>query len=86
MRDSKRAGINMQEYNEEFDTSLLTEEQIAEAHREAANKWSSIQIPVYVGGWNIGGNSGLRFCVTTKPNWFHRFMMKLLLGIEWFDI
>jgi hypothetical protein len=39
----------------------------------------------YAGGYNIGGVDGLRMCFTTKPNWFHRKMMKLCLGWEWTD-
>ena len=39
--------------------------------------------PKYVGGIWITPN----FVVssTKKPNWFHRFMLKVLLGWEWRD-
>ena len=47
---------------------------------------STITSPNYVGGYKIGnGVSTLQFNFTTKPNWFHRKMMKLCLGWEWVD-
>lgn len=30
-------------------------------------------------------NKGLHIEFTRKPNWFHRFMTKLLLGWQWED-
>lgn len=42
--------------------------------------------PKYVGQWTIGGENGLSISVTNKPNWFHKHMMRLLLGITWKDI
>jgi hypothetical protein len=42
--------------------------------------------PNYVGGYKIGnGVSTLQFNFLTKPNWFHRKMMKLCLGWKWVD-
>ena len=40
----------------------------------------------YIGGYRVGGTNGLQINFTTKPNWFHRKMMKLCLGWEWIDI
>jgi hypothetical protein len=50
-----------------------------------AGKVTLNQPTQYVGGWQIGGRLGFRLAMTYKPNWFHRKMMYLLLGIEWFD-
>jgi hypothetical protein len=42
--------------------------------------------PNYVGYYKIGKEySGLDIGLTEKPKWFHRKMMKICLGIEWFD-
>jgi len=35
-----------------------------------------------VGGYRIGDAI---FSTYNKPNWFHRFMLKLLMGIMWVD-
>jgi hypothetical protein len=45
----------------------------------------TITQPNHVGCYKIGGEQGLHFCLTNKPNWFHRKMMKLCLGWEWVD-
>ena len=50
------------------------------------NNWQFIQTPKYVGGYRIGGALGLQINFRSKPNWFHRKMMKLCLGWEWVDI
>lgn len=42
--------------------------------------------PQYVGGYRMGGVNGLQINLITKPNWFHRKMMKLCLGWEWIEI
>jgi hypothetical protein len=41
--------------------------------------------PKYVGGYQLGGSTGLRINFTQKPKWFHRKMMKLCLGWEWIN-
>ena len=46
---------------------------------------ATIQTPNYVGGYRLGGEYGVQFNFTYKPNWFHRTMMKLCLGWEWID-
>lgn len=46
---------------------------------------ATIQTPNYVGGYRLGGEYGVQFNFTVKPNWFHRTMMKLCLGWEWID-
>lgn len=45
----------------------------------------TISQPKYVGGYRVGGVIGLQVNFITKPNWFHRKMMKLCLGWEWID-
>lgn len=45
---------------------------------------SGINIPRDAGYWKVSGN--LHFCVEEKPSWFHRKMMKLLLGWEWVGV
>lgn len=40
----------------------------------------------HVGGYRIANSAGYtQVSFTTKPNWFHRKMMKLCLGWEWVD-
>ena len=46
---------------------------------------ATIQTPTYVGGYRLGGEYGVQFNFTVKPNWFHRTMMKLCFGWEWID-
>lgn len=46
---------------------------------------ATIQTPTYVGGYRLGGEYGVTFHFTFKPNWFHRTMMRLCLGWEWID-
>lgn len=43
------------------------------------------QPPRYVGGWQIGGNTGLRVNVTKRPRWLTRFLLRHLLEWEWVD-
>ena len=38
--------------------------------------------PDYVGGYHIGL---VEFCMSQKPIWFHRVMVRLVLGWEWKD-
>jgi hypothetical protein len=54
---------------------------------EYANTLSiTLPTPNYVGYYKIGKEySGLDIGLTEKPKWFHRKMMKICLGIEWFD-
>ena len=42
--------------------------------------------PKYAGGYRFGGHIRVQFNVTTKPCWFHRKMVKLVLGWEWVDL
>jgi hypothetical protein len=46
---------------------------------------TTLQFTTYVGGYRLGGVNGLQINFTTKPNWFHRKMMKLCLDWEWID-
>jgi len=43
-------------------------------------------MPVYVGGYQIGGPMGLQINMQKKPKWIHRTMMRLCLGWEWVDV
>lgn len=47
--------------------------------------YRGIELPKHVGGYQLGGQYGLRIMFQKKPNWLHRKMMKLCLGIEWID-
>ena len=53
-----------------------------------ATKPQELKLPGYIGYWDvvppIGPNS-LRIYRHTRPNFFHRFMNKLLIGWEWND-
>jgi hypothetical protein len=50
------------------------------------NTYNVIQLPNYLGYYEIGKGDGcLQLCQTTKPKWFHRKMMNICLGIKWFD-
>lgn len=39
--------------------------------------------PKHVGCYCLGGKPGICIYFKTKPNWFHRTMMKLCLGWKW---
>jgi len=43
--------------------------------------------PKSVGGYRIGKelNGSIQFNLTYKPNFIHRFFMKICLGWYWFD-
>jgi len=45
----------------------------------------TVSQPNHVGCYKIGGEQGLHIYLATKPNWFHRKMIKLCLGWEWVD-
>jgi hypothetical protein len=58
---------------------------------QGANTYASEEIrfyepPKYVGGYRLGGDTTTQFNVTKKPFWFHRTMVKLVLGWEWVDL
>jgi len=44
-----------------------------------------LSIPKYVGGYQIGGQMGLRVNLQKKPIFLHRWMMKFCLGWKWVD-
>jgi len=48
-------------------------------------KFESVGFLKYVGGYRIGGPTGLQINFHRKPIWLHRVMMKLCLGWEWID-
>lgn len=39
----------------------------------------------YVGGYRIGGPTGLQINSEKKPIWLHRMMARVLLGWVWID-
>lgn len=41
--------------------------------------------PKDVGGYRMGGAHGVVFMLRTKPNWFHRLGVRLVLGWIWED-
>jgi hypothetical protein len=44
---------------------------------------SEVKHPTYVGQYQIGGPRGLGISMTSKPPLWHRWFMRLLLGITW---
>ena len=46
-------------------------------------EYSFIESPTFVGGYRFGGPTGVRFNLKEKPCWFHRKMVKLILGWKW---
>ena len=47
---------------------------------------TKIKTPNYVGGYRLGGNTGLQVNLTNKPKWFHRTMMRLCFGWKWVNL
>lgn len=41
--------------------------------------------PAPVGFYSLGRGPGTRFMLTQRPNWFHRLMVRLVLGWRWED-
>lgn len=60
-------------------------EYVAQANTNYLYHGSSMSMPKYVGAYQLGGKFGLRIMFQEKPNWLHRTMMKLCLGIVWID-
>jgi len=44
-----------------------------------------LEIPKYVGGYEIGGPNGLKIMLQHKPCWLHRKMGKWFFGFVWVD-
>jgi hypothetical protein len=42
--------------------------------------------PRAVGGYRFGGHGNPQLNLRKKPCWFHRTMVKLVLGLEWVDL
>lgn len=42
--------------------------------------------PKYVGKYCIGGEYGLHISLEKKPNWWHRFWMRVCFDIRWEDL
>ena len=40
----------------------------------------------YEGAYCLGGNIGLKVNLGKKPNFIHRYFMKVLLGWVWVDV
>jgi len=43
-------------------------------------------IPKYVGGWQIGGSTGLTVNQTRRPRWLTRVLCRWLLEWEWKEV
>jgi hypothetical protein len=39
--------------------------------------------PAAKGNWRLGKNANVAFYQSVYPNWFHRLMQRLILGIYW---
>jgi len=53
--------------------------------KQMNNKDQEIRLldaPEYVGFWRL---SDINFQTKVRPNRFHQFFCKLILGIEWYD-
>jgi hypothetical protein len=48
-------------------------------------KVDTINLPTFVGSYEIGKDTGTWFSLLKKPNWFHRTMVRLILGWVWKD-
>ena len=46
---------------------------------------TSFKYPTFVGRYEIGKDTGTWFSLLKKPNWFHRTMVRLILGWVWKD-
>ena len=44
-----------------------------------------IEIPKYVGGYEIGGPNALKIMFQRKPFWLHRKMAEWFFGFVWVD-
>jgi len=53
--------------------------------RQDKDKILTLQLPTYVGMYEVGKDSGTWFSLLKKPNWFHRTMVRLILGWVWKD-
>lgn len=43
-------------------------------------------LPRYVGGWRIGGSTGLTVNQTRRPRWLTRVLCRWLLEWEWVEV
>ena len=66
--------------NEEFKRERLT------SSPDLSLKIGRITPAKYVGGYRFGGTYFTQFNMSEKPCWFHRKMVKLVLGWEWVDV
>jgi hypothetical protein len=47
---------------------------------------NSLKVQQEVGGYRLGNhNLATTFCLTYKPKWIHRKMMKIFFGLDWID-
>jgi hypothetical protein len=42
---------------------------------------ATIQTPTYVGGYRLGGEYGVTFNFTFKPNWYSSYYDEIVLGL-----
>jgi hypothetical protein len=48
---------------------------------------NSLKSQQVVGGYKLGNhNLATTFCLTYKPKWIHRKMMKIFFGLHWIDV
>jgi len=40
----------------------------------------------FAGGYQLGGPMGLQVNLRHKPSWWHRFWMRVCLGLTWVDL
>lgn len=50
-----------------------------------ATTLNTIEQPQYVGGWRIGGLTGLTVKQTRRPRWLTRVLCRWLLEWEWVE-
>ncbi len=47
---------------------------------------NSLKVQQEVGGYRLENhNLATTFCLTYKPKWIHRKMMKIFFGLDWID-
>ncbi|MEY4441007.1 MAG: hypothetical protein RL442_7 [Pseudomonadota bacterium] len=48
--------------------------------------FKTLEMPKYVGGYQIGGPNALQFNLKHKPCWLHRKMAAWFFGFVWVDL
>jgi hypothetical protein len=47
--------------------------------------YQTITVRTHVGRYVIGGPQGINISMSHRPSWWHRFWMRVTLGIEWIE-